>query len=107
PWPTAAAAVAAGFGAGMAASAVIHSKPAHTNGAPNGQESETAAANLEVNQQKSAQVPPGKLAAGFRWLAGGLAAAGGEALFAATRKQLEAALAQPDSNGDEDADHQD
>ena len=35
PWPTVAAATAAGFGAGIAASAVIHSKNGHSNGADN------------------------------------------------------------------------
>jgi hypothetical protein len=96
PWPTVAAATAAGFGAGIAASAVIHSKNGQTNGAVNEErfqaEADTAPAAAEPKIRPAKR--SGGIGGGLRWLAGGLAAAAGEALFAATRKQLESALSQ-------------
>ncbi len=95
PWPTVAAATAAGFGAGIATAAIVHPKEANSNGtAENHVDVEAENAHAELKLQSTPEKRSGKLAGGLRWLAGGLAAAAGEALFAATRKQLESALTQ-------------
>ena len=102
PWPTVAAATVAGFGAGIAASAVIHSKNGHSNGAANEERLQAEAGNAPASAEPTSRPAKrsGGIGGGLRWLAGGLAAAAGEALFAATRKQLESALSQRDSGSE-------
>jgi hypothetical protein len=94
PWRTVAAATAAGFGAGIAAAAIVHPKKSDSNGHADS-DVQARSADAEMKLQDRPEQKSAKLAAGLRWLAGGLAAAVGEALFAATRKQLESALTQP------------
>jgi hypothetical protein len=96
PWRTVAAATAAGFGAGIAAAAIVHPKKSESNGrAESHAPVDARTADAEMKLQDLPEKKSAKLAGGLRWLAGGLAAAAGEALFAATRKQLESALTQP------------
>ncbi len=105
PWRTVAAATAAGFGAGIAAAAIVHPKKSDSNGHADGDVQVNARnADAEMKLQDTSETRSAKLAGGLRWLAGGLAAAAGEALFAATRKQLESALTQP---GDADSPNRD
>jgi hypothetical protein len=95
PWRTVAAVTAAGFGAGIAAAAIVHPKKSQSNGSADKRvETEVGDVDVEMRLQHDPETRSGRLAGGLRWLAGGLAAAAGEALFAATRKQLESALTQ-------------
>jgi hypothetical protein len=102
PWPTVAAATAAGFGAGIATSAVIHSKNGHSNGADSEERLQAEAGKVPsaAEPENRSAKRSGGIGGGLRWLAGGLAAAAGEALFAATRKQLESALSRRDSGSE-------
>jgi hypothetical protein len=95
PWPTVAAATAVGFGAGLATAAAVHPQKSQSNGVAEEQlEVDAGGAHAELKLQDRPGNSSSKVVGGLRWLAGGLAAAAGEALFAATRKQLESALTQ-------------
>lgn len=91
PWPMAATAAGVGVGAGMAVKSVISGKS--TNGhAPLPAEERIPALHVEVRAKEQAKKKPAAIVRGLRWLVTGLATAIAEALFAATRKNVETAL---------------
>ncbi len=93
PWPTVATAAVAGAGAGVAVKSVISSGK-HTNGAAGSPNDRISELHIEVKPKKKAEKKQGTIAGGVTWLLTGLATAAGEALFAATRKNVEATLRQ-------------
>jgi len=95
PWPTAATATVAGLGAGVAVKSMLAPNGKATNGAAGAGANRLPELHVEVTPKKPSKKKSGTLSSGLRWVATGLATAAAEALFAATRQQVEAALKQP------------
>jgi hypothetical protein len=95
PWPTAATAAVAGAGAGIAVKSMLASNGKATNGAAGTGANRLPELRVEVTPKKPREKKPGAVASGLRWLVSGVATAAAEALFAATRQQVEATLKKP------------
>ena len=98
PWPTVATAAVGGAAAGIAVKSMISSNGRSTNGNGHFDPQRVAELQVEVRPKKPPEKKPGTLSSGLRWLATGLATAAAEALFAATRQQLQSALKQPNAS---------
>jgi hypothetical protein len=99
PWPTAATAAVAGVGAGVAVKSMLAPNGKATNGAAGAAANRLPELHVEVSPKEPSEKKPGVVASGLRWLVTGLATAAAEALFAATRQQVEAAIKQPQDGG--------
>ena len=95
PWLTAATATVAGVGAGISMKSMLAPNGKATNGAAVASANRLPELRVEVSPKKPSEKKPGALASGLRWLVTGLATAAAEALFAATRQQVDAAIKRP------------
>jgi len=98
PWPTVATAAVGGAAAGIAVKSMISSNGKSTNGDGHVDYQQVPDVHVEVSRKQPPEKKPSALASGLRWLATGMATAAAEALFAATREQLQSTLKQPEAS---------